>query len=322
MGSDGGTSAGDRCDVAKLDPARPPVALALSGSLGTHDPALIESNGTYYLWHTGPRLPAKTSTDLKTWTDAPSAFGGSNPAWVAREVPEATDLWAPDVSFFGGQFHLYYSASKLYTNSSCIGHATRTALNTGSWADKGSVICSNHGRTDDWNAIDPNVIVDQAGTPWLVFGSFWSGIKAIQLDQSGARADDKLHALARRESKDDGAVEAPFIVRRCGYYYLFVSFDKCCVGATSTYNMRVGRSQNVLGPYVDAKGVAMTSGGGTPLVAGDARFAGPGHNAVLFHRNQAFNVYHAYSIQQNGRALLRISELFWNGDGWPVSGGP
>jgi hypothetical protein len=107
----------DRCEVAKLDTAHRPAAIPLSGSLGTHDPTAIESNGVYYSWNTGPRLPAKTSTDLRTWKDAPSAFGTSNPAWIAKEVPGATDLWAPDVSYFGGQFHLYYSASTFSSNS-------------------------------------------------------------------------------------------------------------------------------------------------------------------------------------------------------------
>ena len=314
----------DRCDIAVLDAATRPQSLMLSGSLGTHDPTLIAAHGRYYLFATGPvdvpGLLAKTSPDLITWRDAPAPLR-PNPAWIAQRVPAASNLWAPDISQFGGLYHLYYSASSFGSRNSCIGHASRPALDSGSWNDHGAVVCSSE--SDDWNAIDPNVIVDQAGTPWLAFGSFWSGIKLIELNMSGARANDKLHSLAMRDrTRYDGAVEAPVIVRRCGFYYLFVSFDKCCVGAASTYNLRVGRSENVLGPYLDTKGVAMMAGGGTPLVAADARFAGPGHNAVLFHGTQAFNVYHAYSIQQNGSPTLRVSELFWNAEGWPVSGGP
>jgi arabinan endo-1,5-alpha-L-arabinosidase len=235
------------------------------------------------------------------------------------EVPGATDLWAPDISSFGGQYHLYYSASTFGSNSSCIGHATRASLGTGSFADHGSVICSNHGSRDDWNAIDPNVIVDTEGTPWLAFGSFWSGIKAVRLDAQGARADDEVHALA---SRGGGAIEAPFLVRRCGYYYLFVSFDRCCNGNASTYNIRVGRSAQVLGPYVDAEGVPMLEGGGTLLVSGDSRFHGPGHNAVLFDGDRAYNVFHAYDGNAGGASRLRVAELAFDQDGWPVSGGP
>ena len=291
----------------------------MTGDLGTHDPALIESDGVFYLWQTGRNVPAKTSTDLMRWQAAPSAFG-SNPSWVAREVPEASDLWAPDVSFFGGKFHLYYSASSFGSNYSCIGHATRDTLANGSWSDQGFVVCSNHGSNDDWNAIDPNVVVDREGTPWLSFGSFWSGVKAVELDASGARKGSEVHALAQRDG--GGAIEAPFIVWRCGYYYLFLSFDRCCQGTSSTYNVRVGRSENVLGPYVDKAGKALREGGGTELIKADSRWRGPGHNAVLFSGDRAYIVYHAYDSQQNGAARLRISELAWDDQAWPVAAGP
>lgn len=307
----------DRCNAARLDPANPPVALAVSGSLGTHDPALIAHDGVFHLWHTGPGVPGKTSTDLMRWEDGASAFG-SNPGWIAGSVPGARDLWAPDVSHFGGRFHLYYSASTFGSNDSCIGHATRDAIDQGSWSDQGSVVCSREG-DDDFNAIDPNVIVDVDGTPWLSFGSFWSGVKAVRLDTSGARADDEVHDLA---SRGGGAIEAPFIVRRCGFYYLFVSFDCCCDGASSTYNTRVGRSENVLGPYVDKAGMAMMQGGGTLLVTGAGRWHGPGHNAVIWSGTRAYNVFHAYDANSGGRSSLRVAELAWDEAGWPVSGGP
>ncbi len=164
------------------------------------------------------------------------------------------DLWAPDISFFGGSYRLYYSASTFGSNHSCIGHATRAALNAGSWTDQGAVICSDDG--DDWNTIDPNVTVDREGTAWLSFGSFWSGLQLIRLDAAGARVGDEMHTLATRREGGD-AIEAPYIVRRCGYYYLFASFDRCCNGVSTTYNIRVGRSEAVRGAYVDRDGVAM-----------------------------------------------------------------
>jgi arabinan endo-1,5-alpha-L-arabinosidase len=218
-------------------------------------------------------------------------------------------------------YHLYYSASTFGSNHSCIGHATRASLAAGNWTDHGQVICSNAGTKDDWNAIDPNVIVDQAGSAWLAFGSFWSGIKLIKLDPSGARAGTSLEALASRPSAS-GALEAPFIVRRCGFYYLFMSWDTCCKGADSTYNTRVGRATAVGGPYVDKDGVALLKGGGTLLVKGGDRYRGPGHNAVVFTDTAAFNVYHSYDANNNGASVLRIAELVWDADGWPISGGP
>src|SRR4029079_679006 len=184
----GGGTDDDRCNIANADASHPPQALELSGNLGTHDPSLIFADGTYYLFYTGAGIPAKTSTDLHAWQSAGRVFD-QNPAWIAQQVSGASDLWAPDISYFGGMYHLYYSASTFGSNKSCIGHATRESLSSGSWTDHGSVICSNAGGAkDDWNAIDPNAVVDQDGTPWLAFGSFWSGLKMIKLDNTGARS--------------------------------------------------------------------------------------------------------------------------------------
>jgi arabinan endo-1,5-alpha-L-arabinosidase len=314
-GAGGTGGASDRCDVG-VATGKAPGVLAMSGDLGTHDPSVVEDSGVFYELHTGPLLPGKTSTDLAAWRGAGSAFTGGNPSWIASKVPGATDLWAPDLSFFGGQFHLYYAASTFGKNTSCIGHATRAHMNAGSFADHGSVMCS--GGNDDFNAIDPNLVVDLDGTPWLAFGSFWSGIKIVKLDATGARADNTVHAIA---SRNGGAIEAPYIVRRCGFFYLFVSFDKCCAGADSTYNVRVGRSATLLGPYADKAGTAMMSGGGTQIVGGGGNFAAAGHNAVLFHGTSAYDIFHAYPTDGSA-ARLRVAELTWGSDGWPVSGGP
>jgi arabinan endo-1,5-alpha-L-arabinosidase len=315
QGGAGGASMDDRCDVAVAVPGMTPGVLPMSGDLGTHDPCVIEESGVVYELNTGPLLPGKTSTDLAAWRSAPSAFS-KNPAWIASKIPSATDLWAPDLSYFGGQFHLYYAASSFGSNTSCIGHATRAHMNSGAWADQGSVMCSS--KSDDFNAIDPNVILDTDGTPWLAFGSFWSGIKIVKLDMNGVRADNQIHSIA---SRNGGAIEASFIVRRCGYFYLFVSFDKCCAGAMSTYNIRVGRSATLLGPYVDASGKQMMDGGGTIVVQGGGDYAAAGGSGVLFRDTKAYNVFHAYP-KDNSAARLRVAELVWDDKGWPISGGP
>lgn len=321
-GSSGAAGGGatDRCDVSVYDAAKPPKQLELTGNLGTHDPMVLEAAGKFYLFATGDNLAAKTSNDLLAWQGAPEPLpSASRPAWVAQQVPGVSNLWAPDASFFGGQYHLYYSASTFGSNRSCIGHLTRASLDSGSWADKGSVICS--ATSDDYNAIDPNVIVDEAGTPWLAFGSFWSGIKMIKLTSSGARDGASLVALASRPS-NSGALEAPFLVRRCGFYYLFVSWDKCCDGVDSTYNIRVGRSASLSQPFVDREGKQLLQGGGTLVLQGGERFKGPGHNAILFTERGSYNVYHAYDADNNGAPVLRVAELAWDQSGWPVSAGP
>ncbi|HEY5283541.1 MAG TPA: arabinan endo-1,5-alpha-L-arabinosidase [Polyangia bacterium] len=308
----GGTSS--TCAIASYDAAKPPQALTLNGNLGTHDPSVILANGTYYLFATGNGISTKTSTDMLKWTATPDVFP-TLPAWVAGQISGVTNIWAPDISFFGGQYHLYYAVSTFGSNKSCIGHATRASLGAGAWADHGSVICSNVGTSDNWNAIDPNVIVDDAGTPWLDFGSFWSGVKMVKLDATGARADTQMLSIANNKS-----IEAPYIIHQCGYYYLFVSFGSCC-GSPYDYNIRVGRSTSVTGPYADKAGTAMTSGGGTLLVQGNTTWTAPGHNAVIVAPSATYNVYHALDAG-HANATLRVSQLVLDSAGWPISGGP
>jgi arabinan endo-1,5-alpha-L-arabinosidase len=312
--SAGGTTSSS-CGIPAYDAANPPTTLTLTGNLGTHDPSMILAGGVYYQYATGNGIGYKTSTNLTAWTGQPDVFS-SIPAWVAGSVSGVTNIWAPDISFWGGQYHLYYAVSTFGSNTSCIGHATRASLTSGSWTDHGSVICSNVGTTDNWNAIDPNVIVDDAGQAWLDFGSFWNGIMLIKLDSTGARADSTAPQNIARNS----SIEGPYIIHQCGYYYLFVSFGACCSGAYD-YNIRVGRSTSVTGPYVDKAGTSMLSGGGTLLVQGNTTWHAPGHNAVLVTPTGAYNIYHALN-SSNANATLRISQLALDAQGWPVSGGP
>jgi arabinan endo-1,5-alpha-L-arabinosidase len=308
----------DRCDVAVYDPQNPPQVLNMSGSLGTHDPAVIEQDGIFYLHNTGGGLPGKTSTDLANWGNGTRAFTSNTTPWVSSEVPDARDLWAPDISFFNGQYHLYYSASSFGSNNSCMGHATRDSMASGSWTDHGSVFCSSS--SSNYNAIDPNIIVDIDGSVWLFFGSHWDGIKAIQLDPTGMTTMGELVDIAARP-QSPRATEAPFVVRRCGYYYLFVSFDQCCNNWNGAvpYNIRVGRSESLLGPYVDKTDTPMyPDGGGTLLLGPSGSWQALGHNAILFSGDKAYNIYHAY----DPGARLRVAELVWDAEGWPISGGP
>jgi arabinan endo-1,5-alpha-L-arabinosidase len=304
------------CPGSAYDASSPPQTLTLSGSLGVHDPAAYVLGSTIYLAATG--LSAKTSTNLTTWSSAPTPL--ALPSWAATATG-ATGLWAPDISHFGGVYHLYYAASTFGSNKSCIGQATRAALDSGSWADRGMVLCSNMGETDNWNAIDPNVVIDDAGTPWLTFGSFWSGLKMVKLDATtGLRADTMLYAIANG-ANSKGSLEGGWVFKRCGYYYLFSSWGACCGGAYD-YNIRVGRGTTVTGPYLDQAGVSLMSGGGTLLVQGNSSWIAPGHNAVIVYNNKTYNMYHALEGSSSGPATLRISEIAWDTNGWPVSGGP
>ncbi|MBB5715078.1 arabinan endo-1,5-alpha-L-arabinosidase [Sphingomonas aerophila] len=312
----------------------------LSGSLTpVHDPAIIRQGDEFLLFvtgHLGPGpgpLALRTSPDLVHWTLRGASFP-ELPSWAARLVPGAKGLWAPDISRVGGEYRLYYAVSTFGSNRSAIGLATARKIDpehpAAGWTDKGPVIASTP--TNDYNAIDPAAFVDVDGRHWMAFGSFWSGIKLIELDpKTGLRkaGDPAPRAIAARPELGQqpgpgpGALEAPFVIRRGGYYYLFVSFDFCCRGKESSYNTVVGRARTPEGPYVDRTGRAMLRGGGTPVLAsgrgGGDRFVGRGHVAVLQDGGRDRIVYHAYDTQANGTPTLRIQPLKWTRDGWPVA---
>lgn len=289
-----------------------------------HDPTVIREGRTFYLFSTRAGISVRCSEDLRRWRLCGDVFGHL-PGWAVAEVPGLRGLWAPDVSYFNGRYHLYYSASTFGSNRSAIGLVTTPTLDPASekhaWTDHGKVIGSTP--ADDWNAIDPNVVLDEAGRPWLSFGSFWGGIKLRRLDAATGRPsaeDTTLYSLASRPRTRDlpGAVEAPVIYRKHGHYYLFVSFDLCCRGAKSTYHLRVGRARQVTGPYLDRDGRPMTEGGGTLLLEGGGRWAGPGHCTILPTDEGERLVYHAYDTTWRGTPTLRISPLYWDAEGWPT----
>ncbi|GAC1428646.1 MAG: arabinan endo-1,5-alpha-L-arabinosidase [Chloroflexota bacterium] len=303
--------------------ALPLAAAGDPGDIHVHDPMMIRQGHTYYVFSTGGGLGVRTSTDgMKSWSYQGTVFTAI-PSWVSDAVGPLTDLWAPDVSFFGGLYHLYYAGSQFGTNTSVIGQATTPTLDPTSpryaWTDRGLVLGTTS--ADTYNAIDPSVAFDAAHHPWLVFGSFWSGIKVRRLDaRTGmlSRADTRLYDMAYRP--ESNAVEAPYIVHRGRYYYLFVSFGACCRGTASTYRIMVGRSLRITGPYTDRRGAPMMEGAATPVLAGSGRYRGPGGQSVLVDGSSYWLVYHYYDAADGGTAKLGIRTLLWTGDGWPRPG--
>ncbi|WP_078900312.1 arabinan endo-1,5-alpha-L-arabinosidase [Streptomyces sp. SBT349] len=284
----------------------------VTGDTGVHDPSFVRRpSGGYLVAHTGDNVALKTSADRTAFRNAGSVFPNGAP-WTTPYTGGSRNLWAPHVSYHNGRYWLYYSASTFGSNRSAIFLATSTSGDSGSWADQGLVIESQS--SNDYNAIDPHLVVD-GGRWWLAFGSFWSGIKMIELNPStGKRTGSALHSIAGRGG---GAIEAPTIFKRGSYFYLFVSFDLCCRGADSTYRIMVGRSSSVTGTYVDRNGTALTSGGGTEILAGHGNIHGPGHQDVFADSDNDILAYHYYA--DNGTALLGINWLGWDEAGWPYA---
>jgi arabinan endo-1,5-alpha-L-arabinosidase len=288
-----------------------------------HDLVIVKEGYSYYLFSTGRGITVHTSKDGRTWGGRTRAFAEPMP-WTAAAVPGSTDhYWAPEVVRRDGRWHLYYSVSTFGKNRSVIGLATNPTLDPESpdycWRDDGPVVESKAG--DDYNAIDPNVVVDEKGRPWLSFGSFWGGIRLVPLDRKTGKPpkEASLVSLASRPNTPEiqGSVEAPFLMRRGGFYCLFVSFDFCCRGVDSTYNIRVGRARQIAGPYADRDGRPMLEGGGTPVVTGAGRWRGPGHNSVFRDGKDDWLVYHAYDAEDRGTPKLRMERLAWDAEGWP-----
>lgn len=301
----------------------PTIPFEVTGSiLHVHDPVIVRGEDAYYLFSTGANIPVRRSVDLIDWEMAfTPSVQRRLPDWAREAIPGAGDIWAPDVSYFNGKYHLYYSVSTFGSNRSAIGLTTNTTLDAASdafeWVDQGMVVESQ--RSFNYNCIDPNLVLDADGAPWLAFGSFWTGIKMRRIDIATGKPsteDDQLYSLAQR-FVEAGSVEAAFIIRREGFYYLFVSFDFCCRGVDSTYRVMVGRSEAVTGPYVDHDGVEMLRGGGTQITFPTERWKGPGHCSILQENGIDYLVYHAYDAELRGTPTLRIDILRWDADGWP-----
>jgi len=304
-----------------------------------HDPVMIRQNNTYYVFCTGRGISVFSSTDLKNWKKNEPVFSQA-PQWAVDAVPGFKGhIWAPDISFFNGEYYLYYSVSAFGKNTSCIGLATNKTLDpldhSYKWIDHGKVIQSVPGVTN-WNAIDPNLIIDEKGTPYLVFGSFWDGIKLVKLSKDAKSIDDNIASIptiaTRKTDTETGnppavddnpveaggnAIEAPFIFKKGKYYFLFASIDYCCKGINSTYKMIVGRSEKVTGPYTDQSGTPMSKGGGTMLLQGDENWHGVGHNAVVTFDGTDYLVFHGYDANDEGKPKLRMEKLQWDENGWP-----
>lgn len=303
---------------------------ALAIQVEVHDPVMTKEGDNYYVFSTGPGITMYRSADLENWERVGRVFE-SDPVWAQSVAPGFNGhIWAPDIYQKNGRFYLYYSVSAFGKNTSGIGVTVNETLDPDSpdyrWEDQGMVLQSVPNR-DHWNAIDPAIVEDENGTAWMSFGSFWQGLKLVKLDSSlvSLAEPQEWHSLAKRPgdpSKADadpgtGAIEAPYIFKKDGWYYQFVSFDLCCRKMDSTYKIMVGRSKSVTGPYVDREGTSMLEGGGSLVLAGNENWVALGHNSTYSFDGQDYLVFHAYETADNALQKLRILPIRWE-DGWPV----
>src|ERR1700691_2069778 len=293
-----------------------------------HDPSIAREGGTYYLFSTGDpagvigngNIQIRTSRNLRQWAYTGTVFA-TKPAWITTALGNIPNLWAPDISFFNGLWHLYYAGSSFGSNNSVIGLATTPTLDPRSpayhWTDDGLVFGSTS--ADDYNAIDPSLVNAAHGGKGLVFGSFWSGIKLIALDAATGKpaTSPAVYSLAAKASPD--AEEGAGITYPDGYSSLFVSVGYCSRGISSTYHIQVGRSATVTGPYLDAAGTPMLNAGGMDVQGTDAGMIGPGSPFVFANVGASYLVYHYYDAFDQGDAWVQVRPLAWI-DGWPVTG--
>ncbi len=193
--------------ASSVGSAQEPHVYRLSGDVaGTHDPSIIKEGNTWYVFATGKapgggQFAVRCSDDLEHWKLCGHVFDVI-PTWIVERSPGTKDLWAPDISYVHHEYRLYYAYSLFGKNTSGIALAINKTLDPSSpnfkWVDKGLVLES---RTEDnFNAIDPNFILDDKGRGWLVFGSFWDGIKMRRLNDAGllSSKDSTIYSLARR----------------------------------------------------------------------------------------------------------------------------
>jgi hypothetical protein len=295
----------------------------LRGSLGIHDPsAVIKCGNLYYVFGTGQGILSKSSADTIYWVTGPSVFANP-PGWTTNAVPGFTgDFWAPDIHYFNGQYYLYYAVSTFGSQVSAIGLATSPTLDptdpSYQWTDQGAVVQSGSGA--NYNAIDPSVTFDASSNLWMTFGSFWGGIYLIQLNPATGKAstaNKNVYNLAADSASGD-PIEASYLYYHGNYYYLFVNWGSCCDGIDSTYNIRVGRSAGITGPYLDQNGAKMVSGGGTLFLGTTGKFIAPGQIGIIEENGNYSFGYHYLDANNDGAPTFDFEPLSWTSNGWPA----
>jgi arabinan endo-1,5-alpha-L-arabinosidase len=276
---------------------------ALEGEIGIHDPStIIQCAGKYYTFGTGGG--SLISNDGWNWSRGASRPGGGV---------------APDVIHIGDRYYLYYATSSRQPQADVhmIWNKTLDPNSPDFKWEEGGIVASSNGE-EDCNAIDPAVFLDPTnGTMWLTYGSYFGYIRLVQLDpKTGKRVvpiDQPLDIAIN--------CEASAMIYRDGWYYLLATHGSCCRSTDSGYNIRMGRSRKVTGPFLDNMGIDMIKGGGKLFVGSSGRIVGPGHFGLLDLGDgvQKFSCHYEADLDRGGASVLDIRPLLWK-DGWPAAG--
>lgn len=297
----------------------------------THDPAIFQDDitGMYYIY--GTDAVCQKSSDLIHWSnigkvvDAPPA---ESEEWVGTK-----NIWAPDIVKVGDEYRLYCSNSSWGVRQSCIFLAVANNPE-GPFIPRGCVLKTHDGLPV--NAIDANIITDvKNGDMYMVYGSFWGGCHVLKLNnQTGLADEDGIGVcVACRPEWMSGAIEGPYMIYNpdTQYYYLFVSY-----GSLKTdYQVRVGRSKKITGPFVDFNGREMTDRDDEDGSIGLMQFCGyrwndgipymaPGHNSVIHDQNgDWYLVCHIREKNYTASKFLepstmQVRKMYWTQSGWPV----
>ncbi|WP_375582545.1 arabinan endo-1,5-alpha-L-arabinosidase [Cyclobacterium xiamenense] len=304
---------------------------------GVHDPAqLVEVNNELVLFASAVEWSTYKFGSNAWELKGDDIYAGGGPSWY-----NGTNLWAPSVwKTNPNELRLYHSAvSDEVNHRSRIGFVTVSTLTSGFIFTPSMDYVLESQNTQQPFAIDPAVFEDDFNRTWLVYGSHANGIWMVELDQKTGLlkrnpknktwdiTDDRFIEVANYGGTlDENNIEAAYIYNHPGnsYYYLFVNWDVCCSGINSTYNIRVGRSYQPTGPFVDRNGVDLKTGGGTLFldangeIIGNDRFQGPGHSGIYQHSNGKYYFsHHFYDENNNGEPSLAIWNLSWIDD-WPI----
>jgi len=261
------------------------------------------------------------SDDGWTWQSAGTVMQGVPGGRAGDAVLErgGNNTWAPDIIGIDGNFFLYYSAPGTQPVAA-IGLLTATTLDPAApdygWTDGGPIVWSDG--VEDSNAIDPGILLDpNDGRLWMVYGSYFGYIRQVELDPATGQ-----RLYPDREPRNVAInSEAAVMIYHEGWYYLLLTHGSCCRGASSTYNIRMGRSRDVTGPFIDNMGIDMLQGGGKLFLGSGGRRVGPGHFGLLDLGDgvQKFSLHYEADLDRGGSSVLDIRPLLWQ-DGWPVAG--